>query len=859
MSMSDRNMKNCFKKIICILLSVFVVFTSVSAVAMASTDSPYPDGVTPEQALNAVDSTDRLINALLPTMMGSDLSTALSTGLYTNQTVSGTLVSIYSALNEQGDVLSYIGLDASPKGVSAYLKNYPRIAGILYACDNWSQVDLTNADWGVKDKVSFATALAECFNPFNDILYTLLCGGTFAINDFIEIEGADGYTNAIVPMLTSLKCGDILSAADFKAQATTNPSTMVKNIILPVLTTVENSLSQPMNSFTDILPSFADFAVNGEFDACIEKLLEPVTSNPLVELATLLKIFDLPSFDLDMEQMLNDMLSGEGEASALKVAPISLKALSTCGSKNGDVFVADKGRAYVVIMRWLIDTIKLNPDGLKNMSGGADMSFVTDLLKKDTDTIVKTIILLFAPSKIGAAQPMVYPSISPKSVSYTPNLTKEDYDKVLDEIDDLLDDFVKEGGTANKMGEVVAAMIYTPTNVNAIVKGIYGMFDENGLVDMLRLMGIDASPKGVASMLTEKSFSGTAKVLSKYDKWADVPFGSLSWGFNYGSRVGFQLAITASLRPLFPLLRMLLAEEDIILFNSVVITGADGYNTAVIPLLEGMGCQPYYIKSYDSYKQSASGDGVIKHVLDPALNLIDEVCMKPVYGITEVLPNLVYFANSGSIEKCIANLMLPVTALTEKFSGIMDVKMDTSALNLKLDINALLEGMLSSSGMKMAKLDVNSLANLGTPTKRQSKSFINGQGSLYTYIDSDNTAVLITLLRFLAETIKMPGNEDLLMGLMASGEDAGMYGSYSASISEQFAAMSVDELIEWLYQLFFKERVKIQIVVKEDYKPTIIFEEGKKDTKWVYAVVAYLGVSLVVGVILFVNRKRLYR
>ena len=71
--------------------------------------------------------------------------------------------------------------------------------------------------------------------------------------------------------------------------------------------------------------------------------------------------------------------------------------------------------------------------------------------------------------------------------------------------------------------------------------------------------------------------------------------------------------------------------------------------------------------------------------------------------------------------------------------------------------------------------------------------------------------------------------------------------------------MSVDELIEWLCQLFFKERVKIQIVVKEDYKPTIIFEEGKKDTKWVYAVVAYLGVSLVVGVILFVNRKRLYR
>ncbi len=852
-------MKDCFKKLISILLCLFVLAGSVSSVAVASTDSPYPDGVTPEQALNAVNGTDKLINAILPAMMGSDLQTALTQGLYTNEAVSSTLVSIYSALSEQGDTLSYIGLDASPKGVSAHLGNYPGIAGMLYACDSWEQVNLTNANWGVADKTTFARALANCFNPFNDILYTLLCSGTFEINNFIKIEGADGYSNAIVPMLKSLKCVDVLPSADFKAQADSNPTTMVENIILPVLTTVENSLSQPMNSFTDILPSFADFAINGEFDVCVEKLLEPVTGNPLVELAILLKIFDLPSFDLDLEQMLNDMLSGEGAEGTLKTTPIDMTSLAACGSKNGGTFVADKGRAYVVIMRWLIDTLKLNGGSLTTVGGNTDTAFITDLLKKDTDSIVKTIILLFAPTSIGEAQAMVYPSVTPKSVTYTPNLTKEDYDKVLKEIDDLLDEFVKEGGTADKMGEIIASMIYTPDNVNMIVQGIYVEFDKNGLVEMLKIMGIDASPKGVASGLTEKRFASTVKVLSKYDSWADVPFGSLGWGFSYGSRTGFQAAITGALRPLFPLLRMLLASEDMVLFDSITFAGADGYNTAVIPLLEGLGCQPYYIKSYDSYKKTASGDGVLKGVLDPALNLIDEICAKPVYGITEALPNLVYFVNSGSIEKCIANLMLPVTALTEKFSGIIDVKLDASSLNLKIDINALLDGMLSSAGMKMAKLDVNSLASLGTPVQRQSKSVINGKGSTYTYIDSDNTAVLITLLRFLAETIKMPGNEDLLMGLMAGGEDMGMYGSYSASISEQFAAMSVDELVEWLYNLFFKERVKIQIVVKEDYKPTIIFEEGKKDTRWVYGLVVYLGIGLVVGAIIFFNRKRLYR
>ena len=851
-------MKVCCKKLISILLCLLVLLGSVSAVATASTASAYPDGVTPEQAFNAVGGTDKLINAVLPSVMGTDLKTALSGGLYTNEAVSGTLISIYSGLSQQGDMLSYISLDASPKGVAAQLRAYPRIAGMLYACDSWDQVDLTGADWGVRDKYTFARALATCFNPFNDILYTLLCSGSFEINSFIKIEGADGYSNAIVPMLKSLKCSDVLSSADFKAKADVNRTSMVENIILPVLTTVENSLSQPMDSFTEILPSFADFAVNGEFDACVEKLLEPVTSNPLVEIATLLKIFDLSSFNLDLEQMINDMLNGDGANGSLKAAPIDMTALAACGSKSGDAFVADKGKAYVVIMRWLVDTMKLNSGSISSM-GGMDTSFITDLLGKNTDDIVKTVILLFAPTTMGEAQKMVFPAYTAKTVAYTPNLTKEDYDRALDEIDELLDEFVKEGGTANSMGEVVAAMVYTPVNVNEIVKGIYVELDKNGLVEMLNMMGVDASPKGVASMLTDKKHAAAAALLSQYESWADVPFNKLDWGFSYGSRKGFQSALTSSLRPLFPLLRMLLAGEDIVILDSITIAGADGYNTAVIPLLEGLGCKSYYIKDYESYKKSAAGDGVLDNVLNPVLNLIDEICMKPVYGITEALPNLIYFVNSGSIEKCIANLMLPVTALTDKFSGVIDVNMDASALDLKIDINSLLDGLLSSSGMKMAKLDLNGIAALGTPVQKQSKSVINGESFNYTYIDSDNTAVFITVLRFLAETIKMPGNEDLLMGLMASGEDAGMYSSYSASLTEQFNSMSVDELVEWLYNLFFKERAKIQIVLKDDYKPTIIFEEGKMDARWLYAVGAYIGACLIVGAILFFNRKRLYR
>ena len=70
--------------------------------------------------------------------------------------------------------------------------------------------------------------------------------------------------------------------------------------------------------------------------------------------------------------------------------------------------------------------------------------------------------------------------------------------------------------------------------------------------------------------------------------------------------------------------------------------------------------------------------------------------------------------------------------------------------------------------------------------------------------------------------------------------------------------MSEDELIEWLFNLFFKERVKAELVFDEDYSPTIIYKEAEKNYTWLYVLCAYLGLCAVVGVIIYANRKRLY-
>ena len=858
---SEMIMKKTLKNLLCSLLCVTVIFSSVSVVAFGGSDSDYPQGVTSAEALAAVDGTDRLLEYIVPALTGKSLSATLKPLIYNDEALSSLVVSLYGSLEANAGELEMIGISATPQAVASALADYEEVSVALDNADSWANVDLTGVKWGVTGKTGFATAVGKAFSPFNELLYMLLCSGTYTVSGFIKLEGDDGYTNAIVPLLRSLKCEGIISTADFKAQADSDKSSMLKNILLPVLDLLERAFKSPADTLTDALPSFAYFSQSGEMDKCMDALLSPITTNTLVEIAVFLKILDLESFNFDINTMLTQGVADMAKESGLELAPIDLAVLSACGSHNGAEFVSDRGRAYVEIMGWLVETLKLNKQKLPELIGGmgAGTSIPADALNgvfdKSTDDIVKTIILLFTPTEPGSAVALTYPSVTPTSVQYTPNLTPENYEKVLKEIDSLLDDFVKEGGSYSSVEALLCSAIYTNANITALLKGVYGALEEQGISEMLTLVGIDISPAGVAEYLTEGKYTSAVTVLSNADSWAKISESSISWGFYNGSRNGFENALVAVLRPLYPLLRVVLAGEDMTVMNSITIKGADGYNTGIIPILEALDCKTASIKTYAQYVKSADSDGLVKNITTPVFDLLDEIFNKPVNTLTRLLPNIVYFINSGSLEKCLGNLLLPVTALTDKLSGIAELELDMGSLT-KLDLNSLMGTMMKDTGMQIAEFDVNTLSGLGTLKEYTSKSTINGQAVKYSYVEADQKGVLMTLLRVLARTMKMPGNENLLMGSMGGGNAA--FSTYSSSIGEQFAQMTEDELIEWLYNLLFKERAQIEITVDADYNPTIIYKEPQRDYTAFYIAGGFLIVAAIICVALYCNRKRLY-
>ncbi len=856
------------KKILCFLLAVIMTFfaTSSNVVAFAAAPS-YPDGVTEAQAGNALIGTEELLSYILKNYLKTDLKALLEPMIYNDATVSELLVSVYAPMEETAGDLKSIGIDVTVNGVAKGLKNYPEVKEALLNAGSFQNLDLTNVKWGVTDKSSFARAVSASLSPFNNLLFMLLCSGKYSVADFIKIEGGDGYQNAIVPMLNALGCDVKLSQEEFKNQAKEDKTTMVYNILMSALSVIDKLEKNPIDTLVTVLPSFAYFCESGQMDACFNNLLAPVKENAYIRLAILLKIIDLDSMTLDVEVMLNDALGTMTAESGLALPPIDFEALSKCGSSDGVTFTPNKPLAYTTVLAWLVEALKLNKSALPELLKGLNTSntkndllspdILNKLLETDTENVVKTIILLFNDSKLAAAKAYNFPAVTFSQITYTQNLGEKDFTKVLNGIDDLIDEFVQEYTDYRKTEALLRNTIYTNKTVGELTVGIYSALEKEGMLEMLSVMGVDATPKGVASLLTEDKFGQVKNALLRASDWSKVNLSYVSFGFYDGRRAGFEDALVAMLRPLTPLLEVVLKGETITFMNSIKITGGDGYNTAIIPILEALGCDSKSIKTYEQYKNDTGKDAVLRNITTPVLDLLDDLFEKPVKTALDILPNALYFIDSGNLEICITNLLLPVTALLEKIEPIYKVELDTSAISSSMNTNDIFKSLENELGLKLKDFNLKALYSYGETETKTSKQVLNGKNTTYTYIKADKEALLLTVLRYLVDTLKLPENKNALNGLM-SGGGADSFALYASQIFEQFEKMTTDEIVEWLHNLLFKERAIAPLQEGESYNPTIIYEEPPKDYTPLFIIGGVALLGAIVGLVFYLNRKKLY-
>lgn len=859
-------MKSKFTVILSVILAVMMCFATPLTAFAAIT---YPQSITASDVSAAVPKAEKLVESLIKQNGGTaSVKKKLYDSLYADETVNSIFKGVYGSLAENASTLGTLGIDISPAGISAALAKYPDISAAVSACASLDEV-IKKADsfkWNVKSKAEFSSAVAAMFSPMNELLFTLLCGGTYNVGLLISVKGDNGYKNAIVPLLNAIGCPSVMTQEDYTKKATSNRANMIRSLFDMIFAALDKIIEKPVDGLCSVLPSMAYYLKNGGLSESVKTLISPlqVKIAGLFSLGGITKLIEnsaLLQNSTDLTAMLEklDIASAVGLSGDIKLAKIDLDAFASCGGVSGGKYVPDKSAAFVTLLRFAVDTVKLNKNAVSQLIPGAESAadMINKLLSKSTDEIVATAvkILTLSPNAGVLEYSWTYPEFTPSTAEYTPNLTKENYEKVLDGLDETLNEFMKEFTDKGTLLAMIGSSIYSNKLLTTLVKSLYGALESAGADGVVSMLGAEVSVEGVAKTI-EGKYPRAASALRKAGSWSKVGESSVSWGFSDGSRSGFSAALTKVLSPFVPVLKFVLSEGEITVMDAVTLYGGAGYNTAVIPLLEALGCDAESIKTYSEFKR-LSGDDVITAITKPIFDLVDRLVNKPVYTLTSILPNAVYFLNANGISQCVENLLYPVTRLLSTL-GLSDV-MPSEFTNLgdSLDISSLMQKLLADGTLpvKLPAPDLNKAASLGTAVTRTSKRTYNGAETQYTYIEADQTAILVTALRYIVNALKNEENAAVLSDALKNGMgDNEMMSMYTANIGEKLGAMTTDEVIEWLYKLLFSETPKSEHVTADDTPLTIIYQPPKKTSNVTKGVTAGVAIAALLAIIVFLSR-----
>ena len=246
-------------------------------------------------------------------------------------------------------------------------------------------------------------------------------------------------------------------------------------------------------------------------------------------------------------------------------------------------------------------------------------------------------------------------------------------------------DLNKETEELETIEEVFADLInglFTNKTVTALAK-LLSKLDLNAL-----LAGEDGEEAAVdANGLVKNLLDIDLSVYSKYAELAEdevVDFGVTD-------AETFVDALVELLAPLKGVLDFILAGGNIeITFakgtddeEKVTLLGYNGYNNAIIPLLEALGCD---------VKTLNAGDNALEVILDTLVAKINALTINTeenakdgvIYGIIDMIPGIIYFLSSDGLTTTVRNLLQPVYVILDIIRPIYDVDLDTLLANIEV-------------------------------------------------------------------------------------------------------------------------------------------------------------------------------
>lgn len=426
-------------------------------------------------------------------------------------------------------------------------------------------------------------------------------------------------------------------------------------------------------------------------------------------------------------------------------------------------------------------------------------------------------------------------------LSYNSDLTEEKAQYIVDHLDELIGSIIDmvngdEEGTfslAAKLDELIGGL-FTNANITALAKALSGL-DLNALLagdkaDEDATQGED-EPSTVAEGEGSEGGEGESEAapaiditellkdllgidLSAFAAYKDLP-DDTDWGFEDGDAEGFVEVMAAILNPLAPVINFILAGENLEAIkdeNGAVITllGYNGYDTAIIPLLEALGCE---------IKDLEEGDNVIEVILLAIVGKLETIIGEDadaVEGILSILPGLLYFLQSNALATVVDNLLHPIYVIIDTIRPIYELNLNELLGSLladlpiqldldKLDVDFVINLLKSLLGLDLTRLNVliADVCKVAVKDYESKSSIIGKNGKKGAYTDLfDGTDLVAVILNFALEWCTVDANVDALAKVIG-GEDAELTAKVKQYIAGIYALIEgIDPVygtIDWAY------------------------------------------------------------
>ena len=626
----------------------------------------------------------------------------------------------------------------------------------------------------------------------------------------LNMGGTNGYAEVLTPIFEALLGDDTagLPTVD-KLKALATPRELVEEILNPVLYFATEKLpAAPLKTLLSALPNIAfalsmdnvipllnalaldlKYVADGRLDVRIATSSSSWNASCGKNMSThgmeqkgaiSLNIAESllgggSGIDLGFMKDLNALLDMVAGALGIKLPLINGGLLATMGELVSSVpskrpagerwyIEANKADVLVYVVQYVLGALEdpalldgianLFPEGeerdnFKNTINGDLVGGIIENVSKNPDDAIAAIVELVNPAGTYEMEDfswlfMDQPSIP--AAKYTDSWMLSDANFVLENLDGFVNGVMKFLGIYDTNGN-----LYSMDNLlKSLLGGVYTNSTLTSVALLVKNLIGSLNLPDVVYGLAEDQLDVNLKAWDKYTE-------NYNWGFKDGDKNGFFNGIMDLLRPLVPILRvMLLDDTSISVFDTVEVVGYNGYAQGIIPLLEAFGAPN--IMTPDEYRRAVdvNEDSLIAAILMPLMSVIDEVSADPVNVLLKKLPGIAYFMQSGGLNTAVNNAMHTLNVLLDTARPVYSLQL----FDMDLTLSSILGLLIGNTQFELPNRAVEKFL-FGEVTSFTSK---NGEKA-YTLV-ANKADTLTALLRFVVEFLYHRGNRNALIDML---------------------------------------------------------------------------------------------